>query len=235
MLHLIRRGAGGRNPFAGKIGVAPEGSGGASVATRVLGLAGKEPAARATPAKLLEKLASGKLSGVLLLAEPPHPELAEAMAGSSPLTIRPVAERIEQLAAEHGDLPFLRAARIAAGTYPNQPEPVDTFGSQVVIAGPAAQEAGASRIGGPAAALRTAGLPLSPDEVDALLQATRVKELPDPVLPSPWTVGASGAERQYGPGAELDTGLNVAVWIFLGWLVYLLLRRERRRSPALPD
>ncbi|HKK13638.1 MAG TPA: hypothetical protein VKA14_03150, partial [Gammaproteobacteria bacterium] len=55
--------------------------------------------------------------------------------------------------------------------------------------------------------------------------ATDLRELPDPVLPSPWSLGAS-AERPGGRSRAqtVDTVLNVAVWAFLGWLLVLLVR-----------
>jgi hypothetical protein len=176
-------------------------------------------------------LAEGRLDGVLLLTEVPDPEVAEALAQYPGLTLRPLAGGLE--ARRGAAAPYLKPTRIPARSYPGQEAPVETLGSQVVIAGPAPQAGGAARVGGPAAALRTAGLPLSRAEVDALVAATELRELPDPVLPSPWSLGATG-ERTADRGFReaLDTGLNVAVWAFLGWLLVLLLRPVVRPPSA---
>ena len=228
MLHLVRREA-GAGPLEGRIGILPPGSGSAQVAERILQLAGREAAARAQPRELLQKLASGTLDAVLVLTEVPDPEFAEALARHPELALRPLGEWLR--GQREVALPFLKPTRIPATTYPGLAEPLETLGTQVAIAGPGPQPGGAARVGGPAAALRTAGVPLSRPEVDALVAATEIRELPDPVLPSPWSLGA-GAERRAGRAFEqtLDTGLNVAVWAFLGWLLVLLVQpvvRER--------
>lgn len=226
MLHVVRR-DGGDAPFSGRIGILAGDSGAAEVTSRVLALLGREPAARGQPRELLSQVAGGRLDGALLLTEVPDPEVAEALAQHGGLRLAPLAGRLESR--RGGDAPFLKPTRIPAGSYAGQAEPAETLGSQVVIAGPAPQAGGAARVGGPAAALRTAGLPLSRAEVDALVAATELRELPDPVLPSPWSLGA-GAERTGDRSFEavLDTSLNVAVWAFLGWLLVLLMRPVAR-------
>ncbi len=222
MLHLVRQTKRPAAPLTGRIGILPPGSGSAGVTERILALAGREPATRGQPHELLGKLATGELEGVLVLAEAPDPEFAEALAQDEALALQPLADLLE---GERGVvLPYLKPTRLPAGTYPGQEEPLETLGTQVVVAGPAPQPGGTARVGGPAAALRTAGLPLSRAEVDALVAATRVSELPDPVLPSPWTLRAA-PER---PGIRsferiLDTALNVVVWVFLAWLLGLLV------------
>jgi osmoprotectant transport system substrate-binding protein len=223
MLQLVRREGGSGAPLAGRLGILPAGSGAAGVAERALTLAGRDPAARGQPRELLGRLAAGRLDGVLMLAEVPDPELAEALAQHQDLRVRPLAGWLPDRRSVA--LPYLKPTRIPAGSYPGQDQPVETLGAQVVVAGPAPQPGGATRVGGPAAALRTAGLPLSRAEVDTLVAATELRELPDPVLPSPWSLGA-GAGRTGDRAFEqtLDTALNVAVWVFLGWLLVLLVR-----------
>ncbi|MFA9460573.1 glycine betaine ABC transporter substrate-binding protein [Thiohalorhabdus sp. Cl-TMA] len=226
-IHLVRRQRHDAQPLAGRIGVLPSGSGAARVATDILELAGKKPARHGQPRELLRGLREGRLDGVLVLTEVPDPEFAEALARFPDLHFQALDDRP---GGRRGMvLPYLRATRIPAGSYPHQPDPVETVGSQVVVAGPAPQDGGAARVGGPAAALRTAGLPLSEAEVDGLVAASTVKELPDPVLPSPWSL--SGGETRTGGAAferVLDTVLNVLVWGFLLWLVFLLLRPARQ-------
>ncbi len=110
----------------------PPAGSGAAVAERLVELAGVPPAARA-PLRTL---------------------LAEALALrtlSQPLVCRGGVR-----------LPYLRATRIPPETYTCQPGRMETLGAQVLLAGPAPPPGGAARVGGPAAALRTASVPLTP-------------------------------------------------------------------------
>ncbi|HKJ71592.1 MAG TPA: glycine betaine ABC transporter substrate-binding protein, partial [Gammaproteobacteria bacterium] len=150
MLQLVRRPGSGA-PLSGRIGILPAGSGGAEVSERVLALAGRQPAARGQPRELLRRLAAGGLDGVLLLADVPDPELAEALAGSDRLRLVPLAGTLGERRTV--DLPYLKPTRIPADSYAGQKGPVETLGTQVVVAGPAPQAGGAARVGGPAAAL----------------------------------------------------------------------------------
>jgi osmoprotectant transport system substrate-binding protein len=228
MLHLVR--TDGRHDLAGEIGVLGNGSGAARVGSAILELLDKQATVRAGPAELLRRVAEGSLDGALVLAEVPDPEIAEALAEHGNLRVVPFGGGTHKLLSNR--VPYLRAARLPPQSYPGQAEAVDTLGTQVVIAGPAPGAAGDARVGGPAAALRTAGVPLVKEEVDALVEATGGGELPDPVLPSPWSLrsaeGRGGGESMQ---AVVDTTLNVGVWLFLGWLVLLLIGRVRGGQP----
>ena len=238
LAHLVRKSprSDARSGLSGRVGVPPAGSGGALVAEALLTLAGNSPAMRGSPAVLLDALAGGKLDAALLLAEAGDARLTQRM-GRHKLTLLPLVRK--QLGPEQGSgglspdkamqLPFLRPARLPAGTYPGQDRDVETLGCQVVLAGPARSVNPRAGGGGPATALTTVGKHLDRQQVEALAKATRVAEAPDPVLPSAWRVSPSPAADQPHPGssqAVLDTSLNLAAVSFVVWLLFLL-RRER--------
>ncbi len=63
------------------------------------------------------------------------------------------------------------------------------------------------------------------------IAAVRPVEPPHPVLPSVWLRSIAEEGRRDGPTtaqAVLDTGLNVFVMVFLGWVVTLVVRRPKR-------
>ncbi len=121
--------------------------------------------------------------------------------------------------------PYLRAARIPAGTYPGQDEPLDTLSAQVLLCGPSRSLHG-TRGGGPALALPTVGKPVSLDRVRRIGRALGVAEAPDPVLPSYWSLGRSVRFQEDPTPAVLDHVINVLILCFMGWLAWLLFRRE---------
>ena len=238
MIHLVRRSppSDGRSSLSGRVGVPPAGSGGALVAGALLTLSGSRVAMRGTPDLLLDALAQNRLDAVLLLAEAGDARVAERM-GKHKLALLPMVwEKLVSgqvtgwLSPEKAvQLPYLRPARIPAGTYPGQDGEVETLGSQVVLAGPARGAMTPAGGGGPAAALPTRGKHLDRKLVEALARATGVPEAPDPVLPSAWSVRpVTGAEQQdQGSGLEvLDTSLNLAAISFVAWLFFLLRRRR---------
>ena len=79
--------------------------------------------------------------------------------------------------------------------------------------------------------LIVAGVDFSPRSENALAQAIGNMEPPDPILPSVWL-----RSLVHGPSTSevttdhdlLDTGLNLAIIVFLGWLGVILLRRPPR-------
>ncbi len=239
MVHLLRRSprSDGNPGLKGRIGIPPSGSGGALVAQALLTLAGSSVAMRGTPELLLAALTRGKLDAVLLLAEPGDARVADGISKHKLTLVPMIWERLVSgqvsgwLSPEKAvQLPYLRPARIAAGTYPGQDREVETLGCQVVLAGPARAAMPPAGGGGPAAALPIRGKHLARKQVEALAKATRVAEAPDPVLPSAWSVRspATGDQPDQGNGlAMLDTSLNLAAVSFVAWLLFLLRRRRK--------
>lgn len=123
-----------------RIAVGPAGSGTRETAMRVLEAHGL--AERATLLDLglsagLVALRDGRADAVIQVVGAPADELRAAMA-EVPLRLLPTAETA--IAALEGR-PGLRSLAIAAGTYPNQREPVATVGTAaLLVAGPALTE-----------------------------------------------------------------------------------------------
>jgi len=165
---------------------------------------------------LLAAARGGQVDAALVLASPGDGALKGALAGATD-----GLELVDVPPPGGTDLAWLRPARIPANTYPGQRAGVDTLSAQVVLAGATAQ-ANALVSGGPAAALPSAGKPLTAAEAEALAEAVGTLELPDPVLPAAAAPPAA-AEASAINEAALDTALNVLVLLFLGWLVTLCI------------
>jgi osmoprotectant transport system substrate-binding protein len=220
MLHLVCR-SGAKEDLPLHIGIPPGITAGGHVAADVLSRLGRTPAAEGAPETLLGRVAGGELDCALLLADPGEAALAAAL-GSGALSLRPLPSHTGGPAA---GLPYLRSARVAEGTYPGQAGSVESWGSQVLLAGPRRGKEALEATGGPATALPTSGRPVAPERVQALAAATDFHEAPDPVLPSAW--GATLTQRAArGEGGLVPVLLNAFVLLFLGWLVYLVARKD---------
>lgn len=133
-----------------------------------------------------------------------------------------------------GDAPlrfsFLRAAKVPAGAYPGQDAAVETLSTQVVLVGPPGQreEFGAQ---GPGTTGTAATQPIPADTIRSLSQALGATEAVDPAAP---VTAALRPELDEGPQplvADAATSLvNIAVTVFLVWLVYLLVARVPPRK-----
>ena len=222
-LHIVRRRHEGplNNPLVGRIGVSPRGSGSARMAVAILDAVGERPDVFDSINELLEQVAEAKLDAALVFSMPGDASLAEALADRQ-LTLH----SLPTLSAE---LPvFLRPARIPRGTYVGQNQGVDTVGVQIVIAGPAPSTGSSPQAGGPAAALLAQRPPLTFKEANALARALQVAEPPDPALPAVWSRAAerdSSLDESTTGQNLLETGLNVLVTLFLGWIFMLVIRR----------
>ena len=64
-------------------------------------------------------------------------------------------------------------------------------------------------------------------EADAILEAAGTEEMPDPGLPSPWSLRRSEVGG-VGEAAttRVNTVLDLLAWVFLIWLGSLLVRRR---------
>jgi glycine betaine transporter len=226
LVHLVRR-ADDDGLFQGRIGAQPRGSGGARVGELVLFAEDTEIAAYDTADRLLALVEDGDLDGALLLLPAGDDTLGRAMAGGG-LQVRPLDEwvKLERAAL----LPFLRPARIPAGTYPRQPAAVETVSAQVVLAGPAPRIGLLGAGSGPASTLPAAAQPLAPDKVDAIAAATGAMESPDPVLPTAWDRSGLSVAPADGGHEILYTAINALVLLFLAWLGWLVVRRDAPAS-----
>ena len=160
----------------------------------------------------------------------PAPEgpLAEAV-------MKVLDEKINPAVASHGghvdlvavenETAYLRRARVPAKTYPGQDHPVDTLASQVVLVSSSAERA-SGQVGGPASALLSVSLPLTPREVQLLADAVGTPEAPDPILPSAWSPRTSESAQSAGDDQLVDAGFNLATFAFLAWLGFLATGRR---------
>jgi glycine betaine/choline ABC-type transport system substrate-binding protein len=228
LLHIVRRRDDMGPPLRGQLGLLPAGSGAGRIGEAIARQAQGEVATRGSTEELVAAVRQGELDAALILAQAPDPDFAERLAHNEELVLRGLGEWLTP--ERSAKMPYLRPARIPAETYAHQDFPVETLGVQVVLAAPA-PTGETTLLSGPAGALQTGSTPLQSHQVDALVEASPVGELPDPALPSPWSL-RGGTDRGNDRAAEatLDSLLNLLVWAFLGWLVVLLLRQESTRG-----
>lgn len=232
LVHLVRRaGDGAEDPLSGRIGVPPGGSGSGIIARRILGR-DREPERTGTDRELVEAVRQGGLDAAIVLAPAGEvPGLSSRSGDGPPLELRPLPGWLTPSRAVR--MPFLRPARIAAGSYAGQGGPVETLGVQVLLAGPGRRAVPLTANSGPASALTIAGLPLDPEEVEALAEATRVPEAPDPTLPSSWGRRPAEADDEGSTAAEaMGTILNVLAIAFVVWVVRLAMQGTGPGAPA---
>ncbi|WP_169977642.1 glycine betaine ABC transporter substrate-binding protein [Tautonia rosea] len=219
LIHVVRRRSDQEgataDPLSGRVGVPPIGSGAALVAQSLLD-DGREPDASGDPSTLLDAVRNDQLDVAILVL--PVGDLEFPEGSSEGLELRSLAGWLSPSRALRA--PFLRPARIAAGSYVGQPDPIETLGVQVLLAGPSRRAVSLTANSGPAAALTLAGLPLEPDEVQALAAATGVPEAPDPTLPSSWSRQPTAPDPSLSvASAILSTVLNILAIAFLIWVI----------------
>ena len=169
---------------------------------------------------IIQALHAHTVDGAVIFSETGSAILMEALdVGGVHLASLPaeVVDRVALLA------PYLRAARVAAHTYPSQEEAVETVSAQVLLCGSSRSLRG-QRGAGPA--LATVGRPIPLERVHSIGRALGIAESPDPVLPSYWSLGRSVRLRSDTTPEVIDGVLNALVLLFLGWLGWLLVRKE---------
>jgi hypothetical protein len=127
--------------------------------------------------------------------------------------------------------PWLRRARIPAGIYPEEPAPVETVSTQILLAGPIHRFAHHQVVGGPAAAVPLSGPTLTVEQLETLVDAIGIPETPDPALPS----AATPREDPSASSAWLDGILNAIVIAFLAWLFVMVAAPKRARATSSPE
>jgi hypothetical protein len=125
--------------------------------------------------------------------------------------------------------PQLREARIPAGTYPGQDDPVDTLASQLVLAGPSVDDVDAVGPQGPGATQPTQLAQLAASTVRAIDAALASPTGLDPSIPraAALTPALPAAAASISPSPDIAL-LTVGVMLLFGWLVWLYVRPERR-------
>jgi hypothetical protein len=234
LVHVIRRTKEpeGSPAFQGRIGLAAVGTSGELIGRMLLSMTGVTPTVHSTEAGLLDRVREGQLDAALLVVPVGDPSLARALATGA-LRLAPLPSD-QAFGGVLLTAPYLRPTRVPSGTYAHQDEAVDTYGLQVVLAGPARTPSETRIGGGHVAALRERGQPLTEVEIRRLAEAMPIAEQPDPALPSAWTFRSAERAPFRRDVGWLDTMLNLLIFAFLLWLVHLVLHPIGRRPSVVP-
>jgi len=179
-----------------------------------------------------EGLRQGALDGLLLMAEPGHPLIAELLADGLKLASVEVWEKRGNRVA----FPFLQPARIPAETYAGQTAPLATFGSQVVLAAARPDLADAVGVVGPGSAAIGRTLPVGAGTVVRIRKALGVEVRLDPSLPV--ATAARQPPRERPPSitpSPLGSLVSLAVVVALGLIVRLYLVKRPDRETDKPS
>jgi osmoprotectant transport system permease protein len=212
-----------------RIGVGPEGGSSYGLATRLLeslNLENAELIPISEPAERAAMLRDDRIDALLLMVSLGNAALTSLLADDSDLELRSINRLGDQ--AWGLQYPYLRRARIPAGTYPTQTEPVATISSQAVLATPVSTD---DRVPGEAGPMYTRGLgdegyPSLPPRTARRLQAALGQvETPDPVLPISTGLVPSIREPRKSIAAQPAFAvLNVLAIVFLVWVGSLFFK-----------
>lgn len=228
MAHLLTRAGADKGPVppGARVAVGVAGSASYLVTRHMLHILGIEDQVTmitaADPDERVRLLDAGEVDAALFMAEPGHPWLATLLE-SGTRALRPV----EAPAGESYSLrfPFLRPARIPAATYANQPKPLPTVASQVVLAavatpaGKAISDTGPQIVPGLGDKVPRSVPPATARRLDAALPST---ESVDPLLPSSPGLNPRARDGRISiAGNPLSAVLNVLAVAFLVWMIRL--------------
>lgn len=223
-VHLLRSAEDGDDgdPLQGRIGIQPELSSGGFIGETILETMDMRATVQEGIPSLLNKIRAGDLDAALVVTEAGATEIARPL-NRGGLRLSSIGSWLSPRRAV--SIPYLRRARIPAGTYANQDVQVDTLSVQVVLVSPSRVREVSTGPAGPAAALSMPMLPLTSAQIDRLSEATGILESPDAVLPSLWTTRPDGIDHDNQSGSGLlETILNLIVIAFLIWVVLLVFR-----------
>jgi glycine betaine/choline ABC-type transport system substrate-binding protein len=180
-------------------------------------------------------LESGEVDGLLLMVEQGHAGLLKLLRDSD---VRLLNVDALGRAGPALRFPFLRPARIPAGTYPGQEEVVDTVAAQVVLASRVPTDEDVMGESGPGFVPGVfTRLPqrLPPGTAQKLARALQAREDVDPLLPvSPGLKPDTPPVKRRVEARPAAATLNVLAILFLVAMAWLLFR-ELPSKPALPS
>jgi glycine betaine/choline ABC-type transport system substrate-binding protein len=132
---------------------------------------------------------------------------------------------------------FIRPATIAAGTYPSQFGPISSVSTQLVLAGPAAQQKTAGDVG-PGTSGSEGGAtaePITADTVATIRETLGAGELIDPAIPVHASLVPAIKVEDKSLPFSLDVSImNILLIAFLLWALYLL-GKPSPRSMTMPE
>lgn len=185
------------------------------------------------PVESSRMLANGDVDAVLLMVEKGHAGLHKLLRSGNFRLVNADAFRGEGAALRY---PFLREARIPAGIYPNQTEPLDTIAGQVVLATRVPLEedpVGESGPGFVPGVFTRLPQRLPFETARKIAQALNTAEEVDPILPkSPGLDPETPLVRSHVEAHVASALMNVLAIAFLIAMVILFLRKLPRH-PAL--
>jgi glycine betaine/choline ABC-type transport system substrate-binding protein len=225
LVHVVVPEDSDNRPLTGTVGVLRHDEG-LNVGSVLVELAGAQERSSDTVEALLEGVRSGELSSAVFLAEPGREDVKAALESDG---LRLVSARRWWKPDYRFELPFLRRARVEESQVA-----VDTLSAQVVLAGPSRDSAPVKNADGPVAALSSSSQPVTLDAVRAISEELGGTEAPDPALPSIWTVGEvdRAEDDEVSMPAVIRSLLNIGVVLFLVWLAFVTVRREKPPRPA---
>ncbi len=161
----------------------------------------------------------------LVLAPLDSPVVSELMAGDGRLLPVTGWEASNNLVR----FPYLRQARIPAGTYPGQSGAVETLSAQLVLAGPVVETTDMVGPQGPGATAPTPVSALADETVTKISAALGTGLGFDPAIP----VAAILSPRLPPAPAAVNpsyavSAMTMAAFVLFGWLIWLYARPERR-------
>ena len=171
-------------PFGGirLLGVGVEGSDSEHAARMLLNAYGwtrQVSLVHGEPQELAQQVLRGELDGLLMTAPLGDADMLRILE-STRLVLQPFSQWESRNREQR--YPFFRRTRVGADIYPGVNKPVDTLGSQVVLAGPAPDES-ALGDGDPVSGLRTQRQSIPRGIKEALFQEIGTSETIDPTLP----------------------------------------------------
>jgi len=218
-----------------RLGVGPANGASHRTARMVLAGLGLQDDIELVPGELDQQhtqLRRGELDGMFLMLTPGHVGLTEALEEGN---IRLVGLPEWGMGNSLIRFPFLRQARIPAGTYQELAEPLETLSTQLVLAGPTVP---ADQVGdrGPAIIVGARTRPISDTAILALNEALGTAEQIDPSLPVANVLRPQRPEPPGGIDTDWASSLtNLVIILVIIYLIVLFRREQEARHKPHPE
>lgn len=209
-------------PFEGRFGIVSDNRRSSAIRRDILEIAGVKPSVYDNARELLDAVISGEVDKALIVSTVPDPLIAQVLMQNGELELMPLPENWIS-STRLFIAPYLRNSRIPENSYPGQDKSISTLSAQVVLAGPSLTDSERTHVGGLVSAVKAGGIPFTMDEAGKLLTAGIKTEMPDPVLPSPWTLRFDAQEvSSKRIEDKTEVILNILAIAYIVGLIYLL-------------